>query len=126
MLEQFSERRTMADDADEWTDDSSSRSEVELSPSEQREQGWRMFQIFAARVLEHRVLQAYRERVAHERQLQLLRELEEEESTEKAREAKRAKENQRRKDRKRQMRQQKEEERLRKDCLLYTSPSPRD
>ena len=115
MLEQFSERRTTADDADDWTDDSSSRSEVELSPSEQREQGWRMFQIFAARVLEHRVLQAYRERVAHERQLQLLRELEEEESTEKAREAKRAKENQRRKDRKRQMRQQKEEERLRKE-----------
>ena len=115
MLEQFSERCTTGDDADEWTDDSSSRSEVELSPSEQREQGWRMFQIFAARVLEHRVLQAYRERVAHERQRQLLRELEEEESTEKAREAKRAKENQRRKDRKRQMRQQKEEERLRKE-----------
>ena len=101
MMEQLAERHLQpiaADDAPD--DDESLPSEVELTPDEQREQGWRMFQIFAARILEHRVLHAYRETVAQERQLQLLRELEEEESNEKAREAKRAKENQRKKDKK--------------------------
>ena len=95
--------------------DVSETGEVELSLEEQREQGWRMFQIFAARIMEQRVLQAYRENLAQERQLQLLRELEEEESNEKAREAKRAKENQRKKDKKRQLKLQKEEERLRRE-----------
>ncbi|WFC99961.1 Stress response protein nst1 [Malassezia yamatoensis] len=105
------------DDVDhaDTDDEASVTSEVELTPDEQREQGWRMFQIFAARTLEHRVLHAYRETIAQQRQLQLLRELEEEESNEKAREAKRAKENQRKKDKKRLLRQQKEEEKLRKE-----------
>ncbi len=44
------------------------------------EEGKRMFSIFAARMFEQRVLQAYREKVAQERQLQLLRELEDEDS----------------------------------------------
>ncbi len=43
------------------------------------EEGRRMFQIFAAKMFEQRVLTAYREKVAQERQLQLLQELEEEE-----------------------------------------------
>ncbi|WFD43658.1 Stress response protein nst1 [Malassezia psittaci] len=105
------------DDVDhaDTDDEASVTSEVELTPDEQREQGWRMFQIFAARTLEHRVLHAYRETIAQQRQLQLLRELEEEESNEKAREAKRAKENQRKKDKKRLLRQQKEEEKSRKE-----------
>lgn len=73
----------------------------ELITEEQRmEEGRRMFQIFAARMFEQRVLQAYRERVAQDRQLELLRELEEEENKEKDREAKRAKENQKKKDKK--------------------------
>ena len=42
------------------------------------EEGKRMFSIFAARMFEQRVLQAYREKVAEARQLQLLRELEDE------------------------------------------------
>ena len=115
MMEQLIERSAALESPEDAVDDDSVHSELELSPDEQREQGWRMFQIFAARTLEQRVLKAYRECVAHERQLELLRELEEEESNEKAREAKRAKENQRKKDRKKQMRQQKEEERLRKE-----------
>jgi len=115
MMEQLSERDAPDDTSCDVADDESNPSEQELSPDEQREQGWRMFQIFAARTLEQRVLQAYRERLAQDRQLQLLRELEEEESNEKAKEAKRAKENQRKKDKKRQVRQQKEEERLRRE-----------
>lgn len=38
------------------------------------EEGRRMFSIFAARMFEQRVLTAYREKVAQERQLELLRE----------------------------------------------------
>jgi hypothetical protein len=42
-------------------------------------EGRRMFQIFAAKMFEQRVLTAYREKVAQERQRMLLKELEEEE-----------------------------------------------
>ncbi|KAI3613899.1 hypothetical protein CBS9595_004076 [Malassezia furfur] len=117
MMEQLAERSLGAVAADDEApeDAASLASDLELTPDEQREQGWRMFQIFAARILEHRVLHAYRERIAQERQRQLLRELEEEDANEKAREAKRAKENQRKKDKKRLLRQQKEEERARKE-----------
>lgn len=60
-----------------------------------------MFSIFAARMFEQRVLQAYREKVAQERQLQLLRELEDEDKLEKEREAKKQNANQKKKDKKR-------------------------
>ncbi len=42
-------------------------------------EGRRMFQIFAAKMFEQRVLSAYREKVAQERQRKLLEEIEEEE-----------------------------------------------
>jgi hypothetical protein len=71
-----------------------------LTDEQRMEEGRRMFQIFAARLFEQRVLSAYREKVAQERQLQLLRELEEEDLIEKEREAKKQKENQKKKDKK--------------------------
>lgn len=52
------------------------------------EEGKRMFSIFAARMFEQRVLQAYREKVAQARQLQLLRELEDEQVQSKEKELK--------------------------------------
>ena len=84
------------------------------------EEGRRMFQIFAARMFEQRVLTAYREKVppwpglgraarsltppgpqvASEKQKQLLRELEEEERLAEEKELKKAKENQKKKDKK--------------------------
>lgn len=60
-----------------------------------------MFSIFAARMFEQRVLQAYREKVAQERQLQLLRELEEEDKNSKEKEAKKQTQNQKKKEKKR-------------------------
>ena len=60
-----------------------------------------MFSIFAARMFEQRVLQAYRERVAQERQLQLLRELEDEERAAAQKESKKQNANQKKKDKKR-------------------------
>ncbi|KAN0065505.1 Stress response protein nst1 [Thecaphora frezii] len=106
------------DDLDEDEEDLEDEEDEEddIMTDEQRmEEGRRMFQIFAARMFEQRVLQAYREKVAQERQLQLLRELEEEDMNEKAKEAKRQKDNQKKKDKKRMQREQREAERLRKE-----------
>ena len=60
-----------------------------------------MFSIFAARMFEQRVLQAYREKIAQERQSQLLRELEDEDRVAQEREAKKQTANQKKKDKKR-------------------------
>ncbi|RMZ71514.1 N-acetylglucosamine-phosphate mutase [Pyrenophora seminiperda CCB06] len=78
----------------------------------------RMFQIFAARMFEQRVLQAYREKVAAERQQRLLEELAEEDNRKDAKEAKKAKEAQKRKEKKDKQRQLKAEEKARKDAEL--------
>lgn len=80
------------------------------------EEGRRMFQIFAARMFEQRVLTAYREKVAQERQRQLIEELEEENRQDVEREAKKAREAQKRKDKKRQQREAKEAEKARREA----------
>ncbi|KIO23510.1 hypothetical protein M407DRAFT_77985, partial [Tulasnella calospora MUT 4182] len=64
------------------------------------EEGRRMFSIFAARMFEQRVLQAYREKVAQDRQLQLIKELEEEDRAAADREAKKKKDAEKKKDKK--------------------------
>ena len=80
------------------------------------EEGRRMFQIFAARMFEQRVLTAYKEKVAQERQQKLIEELDEESRLDKSREAKKAKEAQKRKEKKRLQKQAKDEERQRKEA----------
>lgn len=75
-----------------------------------------MFQIFAARMFEQRVLTAYREKVAKERQEKLLEELADESRLDAQREAKRAKEAQKKKERKKQQKAAKEEERQRREA----------
>ena len=80
------------------------------------EEGRRMFQIFAARMFEQRVLTAYREKVAAERQQKLIEELEEESRLDTQREAKKLKEAQKKKDKKRQQKQAKDEEKAKKDA----------
>lgn len=72
-----------------------------MTEEQKMEEGKRMFSIFAARMFEQRVLQAYREKVAQERQLQLLRELEDEDKLSKEKEAKKQTQNQKKKDKKR-------------------------
>ena len=49
-----------------------------MTEDQKVEEGKKMFSIFAARMFEQRVLQAYREQVGQERWLQLSRELEDE------------------------------------------------
>ncbi|CEG64858.1 Putative Stress response protein NST1 [Rhizopus microsporus] len=97
------------DDEDGYEDDEDEDTRTE----EQRmEEGRRMFQIFAARMFEQRVLAAYREKVAQERQQRLLEELAEEDRLREEREAKKQLERERKKDKKRQLKKQQEEERL--------------
>ena len=89
----------------------------ETMTEEQRmEEGRRMFQIFAARMFEQRVLTAYREQVARERQERLLEELADESRLDAQREAKKAKEAQKKKDKKRQQKQVKEEEKAKREA----------
>ena len=75
-----------------------------------------MFQIFAARMFEQRVLTAYREKVARERQQKLLEELDEEDRIDTQREAKKAKEAAKKKEKKRLQKAAKDEEKSRKDA----------
>ena len=67
-------------------------------------------------MFEQRVLTAYREKVANERQQKLIEELEEESRLDSQREAKKAKEAQKKKDKKRQQKQVKDEERARREA----------
>ena len=86
-----------------------------MTEEQRMEEGRRMFQIFAARMFEQRVLTAYKEKVARERQEKLLEELADETRLDAAREAKKAKEAQKKKDKKRQQKLAKEEEKAKKD-----------
>ncbi|TGZ81468.1 hypothetical protein EX30DRAFT_354976 [Ascodesmis nigricans] len=98
------------DDYDEEEED-----EQDTMTEEQRmEEGRRMFQIFAARMFEQRVLTAYREKVARERQQKLLEELEEENRQQAELEQKRALAKDRQKEKKRLQKLAKEEEAKRK------------
>ena len=75
-----------------------------------------MFQIFAARMFEQRVLTAYREKVAAERQAKLLQELEEEDRLDTQREARKAREAAKKKEKKKAQKQAKDEEKAKRDA----------
>jgi hypothetical protein len=87
-----------------------------MTEEQRMEEGRRMFQIFAARMFEQRVLQAYREKVAAERQQRLLEELAEEDDKKEQREAKKAKEAQKRKEKKEKQKQARAEAQARKEA----------
>ncbi|TGJ85838.1 hypothetical protein E0Z10_g2919 [Xylaria hypoxylon] len=90
--------------------------EDQMTEEQRMEEGRRMFQIFAARMFEQRVLTAYREKVAMERQEKLLEELEQEETQESQRKAKRQKDAQRRKEKSLQKKQAALEEKTRREA----------
>ncbi|KAL2152961.1 hypothetical protein VTH82DRAFT_4116 [Thermothelomyces myriococcoides] len=105
------------DEEEEDDEDYNSQDEDDPMTEEQRmEEGRRMFQIFAARMFEQRVLTAYREKVAKERQAKLLEEIEAENQQDAQRRAKKAKEAQKRKDRAARRREAQAEERARKEA----------
>ncbi|KAK8044470.1 hypothetical protein PG993_004494 [Apiospora rasikravindrae] len=110
------------DEEDEEEDDYESgeeeydEEEDTMTEEQRMEEGRRMFQIFAARMFEQRVLTAYKEKVAKERQQKLLEELEDESRAESLRKAKKAKEAQKRKDKAAQKKQALAEEKARKEA----------
>jgi actin-related protein len=105
------------DDYDSQEEEEFDEDEMDAMTEEQRmQEGRRMFQIFAARMFEQRVMTAYREKVAEQRQKQLIEELLEEENREEQRNAKKAREAQKKKDKKRLQKQAKEEEKARRDA----------
>lgn len=87
-----------------------------LTEEQRMQEGRRMFQIFAARMFEQRVLTAYREKVAAERQQKLLEELEDEGKLQKEREAKKQRDAQKKKDKKKQQQLAKAEEKAKRDA----------
>jgi hypothetical protein len=105
------------EDYDSQEEEEFDEDEMDAMTEEQRmQEGRRMFQIFAARMFEQRVMTAYREKVAEQRQKQLIEELLEEESRNEQRNAKKAREAQKKKDKKRLQKQAKEEEKARRDA----------
>jgi hypothetical protein len=87
-----------------------------MTEDQRMREGRRMFQIFAARLFEQRVLTAYRERVAQERQKKLLEELEDEKSNDAQREAKKARDAEKKKQKKQAQKAKQAEEKARKDA----------
>ncbi|KIX03304.1 uncharacterized protein Z518_06856 [Rhinocladiella mackenziei CBS 650.93] len=105
------------EDYDSQEEDDFEGDDMDSMTEEQRmEEGRRMFQIFAARMFEQRVLTAYREKVAAERQKKLLEELDEESRLDTQREAKKAREAAKKKEKKRLQKLAKEEERAKKEA----------
>ncbi|KAI1172781.1 hypothetical protein F4777DRAFT_560474 [Nemania sp. FL0916] len=97
-------------------DDYEEEEEDQMTEEQRMEEGRRMFQIFAARMFEQRVLTAYREKVAKERQEKLLEELEQEETQESQRKAKKAKDAQKRKEKALQKKQALLEEKAKREA----------
>ncbi|KAJ1827738.1 Stress response protein nst1, partial [Coemansia sp. RSA 2599] len=100
------------DDLDDLDDLDSEYAEREA------EEGRKVFQLFAARLFEQRVINAYREKIARERQQNLIKELEEEEKEQQAKERRKQKKREREKERKKQFQLKKEQERLAKEAAL--------
>lgn len=75
-----------------------------------------MFQIFAARMFEQRVLTAYKDKVAKERQQKLLEELEEESRADEQKRAKKAKDAQKEREKKARKKQALAEEKAKRDA----------
>ncbi|CAO3573406.1 unnamed protein product [Mortierella alpina] len=130
MMDRLADRKVQRDDDlmdnrgvyEEYDDDEEGEFEEDgpeedaLTKEQRMEEGRRMFQAFAARMFEQRVLSAYREKVAQERQERLLAELEEESRQEQLREERKEREKEKKRDKKRLQRQQKEEERAAKEA----------
>lgn len=101
------------DDNDDDYEDYDDHEGGNLSDAQRMEEGRRMFQIFAARMFEQRVLHAYRESQAAKRQAELLKELEEEEQRELERKKRDDERRERKKEKKRALKAIKDEEKRR-------------
>ncbi|KAM0325765.1 hypothetical protein ACHAQA_007065 [Verticillium albo-atrum] len=117
------------EDDDEYDDDSQDDGyddeEDSMTEEQRMEEGRRMFQIFAARMFEQRVLTAYRNMVAQQRQNKLLEELDEEQRQDAQRKAKKAKDAQRRKDKAALKKQVQAEDKARREAAKAAEETAR-
>ncbi|KAF4550849.1 Salt tolerance down-regulator-like protein [Elsinoe fawcettii] len=104
------------DSQDEFDDEEEEDEMGGMTEEQRMEEGRRMFQIFAARMFEQRVLTAYREKVAAERQARLLEELEEEDKMKNQKDAQKAKNAEKKKSKKQAQKQAKQEEKAKKEA----------
>ncbi|KAK4097850.1 hypothetical protein N658DRAFT_433243 [Parathielavia hyrcaniae] len=114
--EEFEDEEEEYDEDEEEEYDSQEEEEDTMTEEQRMEEGRRMFQIFAARMFEQRVLTAYREKVAKERQAKLLEELEAENQQDAQRKAKKAKEAQKRKEKAAKKKEAQAEEKARREA----------
>lgn len=103
-------------DEDEYEDEEEEYDEVTDTEEDRWAESKRLLQMFAAKMFEQRVMAAYRERVANERQRKFLEELEEENRLREEREAKKQRDKEKKKDKKRQQKLAKEEEKARREA----------
>lgn len=86
-----------------------------MTEEQRMEEGRRMFQIFAARMFEQRVLTAYKEKVALERQQKLIDDELNEKSTQAEQSAKKARDAEKRRQKKQQQKQKQQEDKAKKE-----------
>ncbi|GAQ90337.1 hypothetical protein KFL_006290020 [Klebsormidium nitens] len=98
----------------EYDDENYQEEDEELLEEQRIEEGRRMFQMFAAKMFEQRVLAAYREKVALEKQEQLMQEEEEEEKLQAERRENKARKERERKQKKKELKKQLDLEKERK------------
>mgnify|MGYP000866497274 CR=1 FL=1 len=104
------------DDEDEEDNDDEEYDETVDNEESRWAESKRLLQMFAAKMFEQRVMAAYRERVANERQRKFLEELEEETRLKEEREAKKQRDKEKKKNKKRQQKLAKEEEKARREA----------
>lgn len=90
--------------------------EDSMTEEQRMEEGRRMFQIFAARMFEQRVLTAWREKVAAERTRALIDELNEDQEAQAQKDAKKARDAAKKKEKKKAQKAVRDEEKARKDA----------
>ncbi|KAJ1891349.1 Stress response protein nst1, partial [Kickxella alabastrina] len=109
------------DDEDEDEDDELDETDDDFDDLDsegaerEAEEGRKVFQLFAARLFEQRVINAYREKVALDRQQNLIKELEEEEKRNAMKDKRKQIKREQEKERKRKSQLKKEEERMAKE-----------
>lgn len=103
-------------DEDEYEDDDEEYEETTDTEEDRWAESKRLLQMFAAKMFEQRVMAAYRERVANERQRKFLEELEEENRLKEEREAKKQRDKEKKKNKKKQQKLAKEEEKARREA----------
>ncbi|KAG1446709.1 hypothetical protein G6F56_009487 [Rhizopus delemar] len=112
MMEKIADQKSKREQEEPKGEDDKDENKMK---KQRMEQGKKMFQAFAARLLEQRILRAYREKVAQDRQQQLIEELENEDRLRQEKGLKKQQEREKKKEAKRLEKQRQEQEKQREE-----------